>query len=92
MYLGITLARLEDIDNACSAYDKAISIENDHVFHLNFSATLFNAGLADRAREQYDIFETIFSVSIALAGKFSSHYGDIQAAFIWIITGGFTIT
>lgn len=61
MYLGITLARLEDIDNACSAYDKAISIENDHVFHLNFSATLFNAGLADRAREQYDIFETIFS-------------------------------
>lgn len=60
MYLGITLARLEDIDNACSAYDKALTIEKDHLFFLNYSATLFNAGLVDRARLQFDEFESLY--------------------------------
>jgi Bardet-Biedl syndrome 4 protein len=62
MYLGITLARLEDIDNACSAYDKALTIEKDHLFFLNYSATLFNAGLVDRARLQFDEFESLYRV------------------------------
>ena len=28
MYLGITLSRLEDFENACAAYEKAIEMEN----------------------------------------------------------------
>ncbi len=27
MYLAVTLSRLEDLENACSAYDKAIEME-----------------------------------------------------------------
>jgi Bardet-Biedl syndrome 4 protein len=42
MYLAITLAKLDDFDNACSAYEKAIDMESDHLFHLNFAVTLLN--------------------------------------------------
>lgn len=35
-------AKLEDFDNACSAYEKAIDMESDHLFHLNFAVTLLN--------------------------------------------------
>lgn len=35
--------RLDDFDNACSAYEKAIELDkDDHLFHLNFAITLFN--------------------------------------------------
>jgi Bardet-Biedl syndrome 4 protein len=78
MYLGITLARLDDIDNACSAYDKALSIEKDHVFHLNYAATLYNAGLADRAKEQFDEFEALFSVSVWIDGLSDSESVSVR--------------
>ena len=42
MYLAITLSRLEDFDNAFAAYDKAIEMESDYLFHLNYAITLFN--------------------------------------------------
>jgi Bardet-Biedl syndrome 4 protein len=41
MYLAITLSRLDDFANACSAYEKAIDMESDHMFHLNFAITPF---------------------------------------------------
>ena len=44
MYLAITLARLDDFDNACSAYEKAIEMESDHLFELNYAITLCNNG------------------------------------------------
>ena len=33
---------MDDFDNACSAYEKALELEEDHVFHLNYAITLFN--------------------------------------------------
>ena len=36
MYLAITLARLEDFDNACAAMEKALELEDDMLFHLNY--------------------------------------------------------
>ena len=36
MYLAITLARLEDYDNACAAMEKALELEDDMLFHLNY--------------------------------------------------------
>ena len=61
MYLGITLSRLEDFDNACAAYEKAIEMENDHLFLLNYTITLFNNGEAARARDTFQQFEGVFA-------------------------------
>ena len=45
MYLAITLNRLDDFENACSAYEKAIDMEADHLFELNYAITLYNLSL-----------------------------------------------
>jgi len=60
MYLAITLSRLDDFDNACSAYDKALEMDTDHLFELNFSITLFNHEEYDRSAEHFAEFERIF--------------------------------
>mmetsp|Transcript_60156 Transcript_60156/g.97447 ORF Transcript_60156/g.97447 Transcript_60156/m.97447 type:complete len:412 (+) Transcript_60156:263-1498(+) len=60
MYLGMTLARLDDTENACAAYDKAIEMEEDMLFHLNYSITLVNSSLFDKARDHYEAFERLF--------------------------------
>jgi Bardet-Biedl syndrome 4 protein len=61
MYLAIALARLEDFENACSAYDKAIELGSDFLVHLNYSITLYLNDEIERAREQYVRFESTFS-------------------------------
>ncbi|KAG6972063.1 hypothetical protein JG688_00004153 [Phytophthora aleatoria] len=60
MYLAITLSRLDDFENACSAFDKAIEMERDHMFHLNYAITLYNNDEMERAKVQFDRFEEIF--------------------------------
>lgn len=61
MYLAITLSRLDDFANACSAYEKAIDMESDHMFHLNFAITLFNHGDAAEAKRQFGLFSDLFA-------------------------------
>jgi len=61
MYLAITLSRLDDFDNSCQAYEKAIEMEDDHLFHLNFSITLLNHDDVKRAAEHYASFERLFA-------------------------------
>lgn len=60
MYLAIALARLDDFENACSAYEKAMDMEEDHMTHLNFAITLHNFGETARAREEFDAFQRLF--------------------------------
>ncbi|CAB1121347.1 unnamed protein product [Ectocarpus sp. CCAP 1310/34] len=63
MYLAITLARLEDFDNACSAYDKALELDDgggDYLTHLNYAVTLLNNDEQERAAEHYASFKKIF--------------------------------
>ena len=60
MYLGITLARLDDFDNAVSAYEKAIEMESDHLFELNYAITLSNNGEYESAKEHFLEFERLF--------------------------------
>ncbi|KAJ0400743.1 hypothetical protein P43SY_005464 [Pythium insidiosum] len=60
MYLAITLGRLDDFENACSAFEKAIEMERDHMFHLNYAITLYNNDEMERAKVQFDRFEEIF--------------------------------
>ena len=61
MYLAVTLSRLDDIENACAAYEKAISLTSDHMNHLNYAITLYNAGQRDEARSQFVKFEALFA-------------------------------
>mmetsp|Transcript_29413 Transcript_29413/g.79061 ORF Transcript_29413/g.79061 Transcript_29413/m.79061 type:complete len:409 (+) Transcript_29413:107-1333(+) len=61
MYLAITLSRLDDFENACSAYEKAIEMEDDHLFELNFAITLYNNAEMEKAREHFHRFETLYS-------------------------------
>jgi len=61
MYLGVTLARLNDVENACHAYEKAISMEQDHMFELNYAITLFNNEMDEPAKEHFREFLRLFS-------------------------------
>jgi len=61
MYLAIVLSRLDDFANACSAYEKSIEMESDHMFHLNFAITLFNHGDLKEAKRQFLLFDELFS-------------------------------
>jgi len=60
MYLGITLSKLDDFENACSAYEKAIEMEPDHLFELNYAITLVNNEDTERARHHYGEFSRLF--------------------------------
>lgn len=61
MYLAITLSKLDDFDNACSAYEKAIELERDHLFHLNYAIMLFNNDDPERGLQHFEEFMQIFS-------------------------------
>jgi len=61
MYLAITLSRLDDFDNACQAYEKAIEMDEDHLFRLNYAITLLNNDDATRSAQHYAEFERLFS-------------------------------
>jgi Bardet-Biedl syndrome 4 protein len=52
-YLALCLNRLDDYDNACSAYDKAISMESDYVFELNYAVMQYNHADFDSAKRHY---------------------------------------
>jgi len=52
---------LDDFANACSAYEKAIDMESDHMFHMNFAITLFNHGDAAEAKRQFLLFDELYS-------------------------------
>lgn len=60
MYLAITLSRLDDFENACTAYEKAIEMDNDHLFELNYAVTLYNHDEIEAARHHYSQFEEMF--------------------------------
>ena len=36
MYLAVALAKLDDVDNAAAAYERAIELDDDMVFRLNY--------------------------------------------------------
>lgn len=52
--------RLEDFENSCAAYEKAIELSDDYLTHLNYTITLFSNDEIERARTQYQKFETLY--------------------------------
>lgn len=60
MYLAVALNKLEDFDNACSAYEKAIELGEDYLIHLNYAVTLALNDETERATGHYEKFKTLF--------------------------------
>jgi len=60
MYLAITLSKLDDYENSCAAYEKAIEMESDHLCELNYAITLYNHGQMEAARHHFIEFEKMF--------------------------------
>lgn len=59
-YLAVTLARLDDLDNACAAYERAIEMGADPTAQLNYAITLLNAGEEAKAKVQFELFRAKF--------------------------------
>jgi Bardet-Biedl syndrome 4 protein len=61
MYLAITLNKLGDFDNSCSAFKKALELDsNDCTVYLNYSIVMYNNGHIDKAKEIFKQAEKIF--------------------------------
>lgn len=60
MFLGVCLSLLNDVENACQAYEKALSIDNDFLVRLNYAVTLWNSGMAELARQQFQLFLSVW--------------------------------
>ena len=54
------LLRLDDFENACAAYEKAIELGAGWAAHLNYAATLYKNDEEERAREHLGKYEELF--------------------------------
>jgi len=59
-YLAVALGKLDDFDNACTAYRKALEMdEDDYTTRLNYAVTLYRNGELDDARRELDKAEEL---------------------------------
>lgn len=61
MYLAVALSKLDDFENSCSAYDKALELGEDYLIHLNYAITLLRNDEVERARDHFAKFDKLFS-------------------------------
>ena len=62
MYLAITLNKLQDFDNSCAAFQKAVDMDGaDCTIYLNYAIVLYNNGLEKRAREMFEQAEKVYT-------------------------------
>lgn len=59
-HLAVTLARLDDLDNACAAYERAIEMGAEPTAQLNYAITLLNTGDEAKAKAQFEAFREKF--------------------------------
>jgi tetratricopeptide (TPR) repeat protein len=69
-YLALALSRLDDFENACAAYDKAIELGEDHITHLNYAITLYINDEPERSKEHFHLFEKVFANSFSVTCTF----------------------
>jgi Bardet-Biedl syndrome 4 protein len=60
MLSRFSLCRLDDFENSCAAYDKSLELSDDYFTHLNYTITLYKNDEIEKARKQYNKFETSF--------------------------------
>ena len=54
-----SVCRLEDFENSCAAYDKALELGEDYVTLLNYSITLYANDEIEKARKLFARFEAV---------------------------------
>lgn len=59
-YLALALAKLDDFENSCAAYDKSLELSDDYFTHLNYAVTLYTNDEIEKARKHYQKFEQLF--------------------------------
>ena len=52
--------RLDDFENSCAAYEKALELSDDYVTLLNYAITLYSNDEPERAQKQFARFESAF--------------------------------
>jgi len=62
-YLAVALSKLEDFDNACAAYDKALELGPEPVTILNYAITLSLNGETKRSKELLKRFDAAVAVA-----------------------------
>jgi Bardet-Biedl syndrome 4 protein len=61
LLLLLLLFRLDDFENSCAAYGKAIELGEDYIIHLNYAITLFKNDEPERAKEHFAKYESLFA-------------------------------
>ena len=56
--------RLEDFENSCAAYDKALELGEDYVTLLNYAITLYSNDEIEKARKIFLRFETVIKAHV----------------------------
>lgn len=61
MVVCVTGCRLEDFENSCAAYEKALQHGEDYLTYLNYAITLYVNDEVERSREQFARFSTTYN-------------------------------
>lgn len=61
MYLGVCLSLMNDSGNACQAYERALSLEDDLVSRINYAVTLLNSNLPAESAGQLRLVLPVWS-------------------------------
>ena len=57
IYVYICTYRLDDFDNACAAYEKSLTLADEHITRLNYAITLYKNDEVEKSKLQYILFE-----------------------------------
>jgi Bardet-Biedl syndrome 4 protein len=61
MYLAVALSHLDDFENSCAAYNKALELGEDYLICLNYCITLYRNDEIEKARELFLRFTNLFA-------------------------------
>ena len=67
-YLAVALSKLEDFDNSCAAYDKALELSPEPVTLLNYAITLYLHDETQRARDMLRRYEALAAKGMSTEG------------------------
>lgn len=59
-YLKTSTFRLDDFENSCAAYEKAIELGEGYLAHLNYAITLFLNDEIENARTHFNKYNDMF--------------------------------
>lgn len=74
----VLLCRLDDFDNACSAYDKSLALADEHITRLNYAITLYKNDELEKAKIQYELFEKRLELYLNSSGHNSDTRPEID--------------